>query len=114
WINIRLKPNISPHYALPRIETEFKKMLPNTPFDYQFADQEYAAKFDAIDRMEKLASLFALLAISISCLGLFGLVSFVAEQRTKEIGIRKIVGATIFSLWKLLSKDFLILVVLSV
>jgi ABC-type antimicrobial peptide transport system permease subunit len=70
-------------------------------------------KFVAEERIGKLASLFASLAIFISCLGLFGLASFVAAQRTKEIGIRKIVGASVFSLWKMLSKDFVILVVVS-
>lgn len=113
WINIRLNPNINPHQALPKIEAVFKKIIPNTPFDYQFADQEYALKFAAEERIGKLAALFAALAIFISCLGLFGLASFVAEQRTKEIGIRKVVGATAFDLWKLLSKDFVTLVIIS-
>ena len=63
--------------------------------------------------MGKLASVFALLAILISCLGLFGLASFVAEQRTKEIGIRKVAGASVFNLWKMLSKDFVILVIIA-
>jgi hypothetical protein len=113
WVNIRLKPNVNPRYALSKIEAVFKNLIPNTPFDYKFADKEYASKFDAEDRMEKLASLFASLALFISCLGLFGLVSFITEQRTKEIGIRKVVGARVVDLWKLLSKDFLILVTIS-
>jgi ABC-type antimicrobial peptide transport system permease subunit len=91
----------------------FKKIIPSVPFDYKFADQEYALKFAAEERVGKLASVFALLAILISCLGLFGLASFVAEQRTKEIGIRKVVGASVFSLWKMLSRDFVMLVVIS-
>ena len=83
------------------------------PFDYKFADDEYALKFAREERIGKLASVFAVLAIAISCLGLFGLASFVAEQRTKEIGIRKVVGASVFNLWKMLSKDFVVLVLLA-
>jgi len=113
WINIRINPQISASAALPKIEAVFKKIIPSAPFDYKFADQEYALKFAAEERVGKLASVFAALAIVISCLGLFGLASFVAEQRTKEIGIRKVVGASVFSLWKMLSKDFVVLVVIS-
>ena len=112
-INIRINPQISAAEALPKIEAVFKKMVPSVPFDYKFADQEYALKFAAEERVGKLATVFAVLAILISCLGLFGLASFVAEQRTKEIGIRKVVGASVFSLWKMLSKDFVVLVVIS-
>lgn len=112
-INIRINPGTSTAEALPKIEAVFKKITPSAPFDYKFADQEYALKFVAEERVGKLASVFAVLAILISCLGLFGLASFVAEQRTKEIGIRKVVGASVFSLWKMLSKDFVILVVIS-
>ena len=82
-------------------------------FDYKFADQEYALKFAAEERIGKLAAVFATLAILISCLGLFGLASFIAAQRTKEIGIRKVVGASVFNLWKMLSKDFVILVIIA-
>jgi ABC-type antimicrobial peptide transport system permease subunit len=70
-------------------------------------------KFAAEERIGKLASLFATLAVLISCLGLFGLAAFLAEKRTKEIGIRKILGATVFNLWQMLSKDFVALVVIS-
>ena len=113
WINVRINPKISTAEALPKIETVFKKIVPSAPFDYKFADQEYALKFVAEERVGKLASVFAGLAILISCLGLFGLASFVAEQRTKEIGIRKVVGASVFNLWKMLSKDFVVLVFIS-
>ena len=110
WINIRLNPAVSAAEALPRIEAVFKKLIPSAPFDYQFADQEYALKFAAEERIGKLAAFFASLAIFISCLGLFGLAAFTAEQRTKEIGIRKVLGASVGHLWGLLSKDFLYLV----
>ena len=76
-------------------------------------DEEYAKKFGNEQRIGKLASFFAILAIFISCLGLFGMASFVAEQRTKEIGVRKVLGASVFNLWRLLSKDFVLLVLLS-
>lgn len=113
WINIRLKSGISTAEALHSIESVFKKIVPNVPFDYKFADDEYAQKFAAEERIGKLAAVFSSLAILISCLGLFGLASFVAAQRTKEIGIRKVVGASVFNLWKMLSKDFVVLVMIS-
>lgn len=113
YINIRINPQTSAAEALPKIESVFKKIIPSAPFDYKFADVEYASKFAAEERVGKLASVFTVLAILISCLGLFGLASFVAEQRTKEIGIRKVVGASVFNLWKMLSKDFVVLVAIS-
>ncbi|MBE9462278.1 ABC transporter permease [Dyadobacter subterraneus] len=113
WINICIDPNVSTSVALPKIEAVFKQLVPTAPFDYKFADQEYAVKFAGEERMSKLATLFASIAIFISCLGLFGLASFVAEQRTKEIGIRKVLGATVANLWKMLSQDFVLLVVIA-
>ena len=110
---IRIKPGKPMHAALAAIETIFKKFNPASPFIYHFNDDEYAQKFAAETRIGNLAAVFAGLAIFISCLGLFGLASFVAEQRTKEIGVRKVLGAGVFSLWALLSKDFLRLVVLA-
>jgi ABC-type antimicrobial peptide transport system permease subunit len=76
-------------------------------------DEEYAKKFGDEETVGKLASCFAGLAIFISCLGLFGMASFMAEQRTKEIGVRKVLGATVFNLWQLLSKDFIVLIVIA-
>jgi ABC-type antimicrobial peptide transport system permease subunit len=113
WINLKLNPDKSAHESIAAIESTFKKILPTVPFDYKFADTEYASKFDAEERIGKLAGVFAILAIIISCLGLFGLASFVAEQRTKEIGIRKVLGASVTQLWKMLSSEFVILVVVS-
>ncbi|MFT3705404.1 MAG: ABC transporter permease [Agriterribacter sp.] len=109
-INLRLNPQQSTSASLATIEKVFKEVIPAAPFDYQFADLEYQKKFSDEVRIGKLAGFFTILAIIISCLGLFGLASFVAEQRTKEIGIRKIVGASVFNLWSLLSKDFVMLV----
>jgi putative ABC transport system permease protein len=91
----------------------FAKYSPVEPFDYKFADEEYDVKFRAEERVGKLAGFFTLLAVFIFCLGLFGLASFVAEQRKRELGVRKVLGATVFSLWKMLSGDFVGLVVLS-
>jgi putative ABC transport system permease protein len=113
WINIRIKPEISAAAALSKIEAVFKKLTPSAPFNYQFADEEYDLKFTAEVSISKLATFFAVLAIFISCLGIFGLASFVAEQRTKEIGVRKVLGASVFGVWKLLSKNFVVLVILS-
>jgi ABC-type antimicrobial peptide transport system permease subunit len=113
YINIKINPQMSASEALVTIEAAFKKLNPNTPFEYKFADDDYDAKFRAEERIGKLASFFAVLAIFISCLGLFGLASFVAEQRTKEIGIRKVLGASVTSLWQMLSMDFVLLLTIS-
>jgi len=112
-INIKLSSHGSVSASLVKIENVFKKHNPAAPFEYKFADEQYAAKFATEQRIAKLAGFFAVFAILISCLGLFGLASFVAEQRRKEIGIRKVLGATIASVWQLLSREFLLLVVIS-
>ncbi|MDB5025286.1 MAG: FtsX-like permease family protein [Mucilaginibacter sp.] len=112
-VNIRINPKTSAASALSKIESIYKKYAPGQPFDYQFADEEYAKKFNNEERVGKLASSFAGLAIFISCLGLFGMASFMAEQRTKEIGVRKVLGASVLNLWQLLSKDFVTLVIIS-
>jgi putative ABC transport system permease protein len=113
WMLFRLNPNRSAHESVPKIEATFKKLLPEAPFDYLFADNEYAAKFAAEERVGKLAVFFTVLAVFISCIGLFGLASFVAEQRTREIGIRKVLGASVTNLWGMLSKDFIQLVAIA-
>jgi ABC-type antimicrobial peptide transport system permease subunit len=110
---IRIKPTVAVGEALAKIAAVFKKYSPGNPFDYKFVEDEYAKKYSSEVRIGNLASFFAILAIFISCLGLFGLASFVAEQRTKEIGVRKVLGATVFNLWKLLSKEFVGLVIIS-
>lgn len=113
FVNIRLNPASGTSEALAELKRSFVKHNPNTPFEYRFADDEFAEKFSFEARVGKLVGIFAMLAIFISCLGLFGLASFVAEQRTKEIGIRKVLGASVANLWQMLSKDFVVLVVLS-
>jgi putative ABC transport system permease protein len=112
-VDIRLRPGAGVASALAAIEAVFKKYDPADPFEYQFADQEYAKKFGEEERIGRLAGFFTALAIFISCLGLLGLSSFVAEQRTREIGIRKVLGASVLHLWNLLSREFVWLVGLS-
>jgi ABC-type antimicrobial peptide transport system permease subunit len=112
-MTMKLNPNKSTEESLALVEGVFKELLPAMPFDYRFADQEHGQKFAAEERIGSLSSIFAVLAIFISCLGLFGLVLFVTEQRTKEIGIRKVLGASIFNIWKMISRDFVVLVFLS-
>ncbi len=110
---LKINPAMSSREALGKIETVFKKYNPDAPFEYKFVDEDYARKFGDEERVGKLASFFAALAIFISCLGIFGLASFVAEQRAKEIGVRKVMGASVFNLWKMLSMDFVALVIIS-
>jgi ABC-type antimicrobial peptide transport system permease subunit len=112
-VTIKIKPTEMMSSALSKVGNVFNKYAPAMPFDYKFADLEYAKKFSDEVRIGKLSSFFAILAIFISCLGLFGLASFIAEQRAKEIGLRKVMGASVFNLWRLMSKDFLALVILS-
>ena len=112
-IQLKINPALTPSDALAKIENTFKKYDPATSFEFSFVDEAFDKKFGDEERIGKLATVFAGLAIFISCLGLFGLASFVAEQRTKEIGIRKVVGASVFNLWKLLSKDFVLLVTIA-
>nr|WP_293303831.1 ABC transporter permease [Allomuricauda sp.] len=113
FYNLRLNPKQSAGQNLAVIERVFKEHFPNIPFQYDFIDEEYGEKFAAEERIGRLSGIFTALAILISCLGLFGLTSFVAEQRTKEIGVRKVLGATVFNVWNMLSKDFLKLVIIS-
>ncbi|PWT97426.1 MAG: ABC transporter permease [Bacteroidetes bacterium] len=110
---MRLNSKKSATASLKTIEAVLKKYTPDVPFDYKFVDEDFGNKFKAEERIGKLSSYFAVLAIFISCLGLFGMASFVAEQRTKEIGIRKVLGASVVNLWRLLSTEFVILVLLS-
>ncbi len=105
----RLQPGCPVSESLARIRSVFQKYVPSAPFEYTFVDEEYDKKFAAEERTGKLAGFFAILAVFISCLGIFGMASFMAEQRTKEIGIRKVLGASVVQMWGLLSKDFLIL-----
>ena len=116
WFNtmhIKFNPANSTAENLAKAEDAFRKYNPAYPFDYQFVDQDYSRKFENEQRTKTLAGLFAALAIFISCLGLFGLTSFTVEQSRKEIGIRKVLGASVFTVWQLLSKEFVMLVVVA-
>jgi ABC-type antimicrobial peptide transport system permease subunit len=113
FLILKLNPNKSASESIAKVEAVFKQFIPSAPFDYKFADREFAAKFATEERIGKLSTFFTVIAVFISCMGLFGLASFVAEQRTKEIGIRKVLGASVADLWSMLSKDFVILVCIS-
>ncbi len=112
-ITIRIRPTAPIRTALAAIGKVFQTYNPSSPFEYQFTDETYAAKFSDEEQLGHMVSLFTLLAVFISCLGLFGLASFVTEQRTKEIGIRKVLGASVLNLWSLLSGEFARLVLVS-
>ena len=109
----RLSSQISTHDAVTKLNAIFDKYDPAYPYSYAFTDAEYASKFQLEILIGKLAGIFAALAIIISCLGLFGLAAYVAEQRTKEIGIRKVLGASVQQVWLLISRDFIVLVLIS-
>ena len=99
---------------IKQLEAYYKKFHPNYPFEYSFLDSDYKALYAAEERVGTLSRYFAVLAIIISCLGLFGLAAFTAQKRQKEIGVRKVVGATATNIVLMLSKDFLKLVAVSV
>jgi len=116
WFNtmhIKLNPQNSTAQNLKKAEAIFKKYNPEYPFEYKFIDEEYATKFEDEKRTATLTALFAGLTIFISCLGLFGLAAYMAQNRIKEIGVRKVLGASVANITTLLSKDFLKLVIIS-
>jgi putative ABC transport system permease protein len=100
--------------ALSALQTTWKKLNPNEPFEYSFLDQDFQKNYEADSRRASLINYFTVIAIIISCLGLFGLATFTTEQRTKEIGIRKVLGASVYGVVALLSKDFMKLVLIAV
>jgi len=113
FIMIRLKKTVPIPLALSKIEKIFNAYDPETPFDYTFTADMYNLKFSDERYIGNISTVFCVLAIFISCLGLFGLASFIAEKRTKEIAVRKVLGASVANLWKLLSTEFILLVILS-
>jgi len=110
---LRLKDGVAPQKAIASIETIFKKYNPGVPFEYQFVDQEFQKKFLTEELIGKLTNIFSGLAIFICCLGLAGLASFTIEKRIREIGIRKVLGASVQNLLMLISKEFLKLVLIA-
>ncbi|WP_293879644.1 MULTISPECIES: ABC transporter permease [unclassified Sphingobacterium] len=117
WLlNMVIRVNVTSSFSdqLNQIEKTLKKFNPAYPFEYKFVDQQFASKFGDQQQTAKLAFIFSLLAISISCLGLFGLASYMAELKTKEIGIRKVLGASVSGITAMLSRDFVKLVVIAI
>jgi putative ABC transport system permease protein len=110
---VRLKHGADLKTALAAMKPIVEKYNPSLPFEYSFVDEEFGKKFETEKRVAKLAGIFAGLAILISCLGLFGLAMFMAERRSKEISIRKVLGASVTNLWLLLSKEFVWLVAIA-
>jgi len=110
---VRIKPQSDPENALVKIAAVMKKDNPGYPFDYKFVDDQFNAMFTSEMLISKLSRVFASLAILISCLGLFGLAAYTAERRTKEIGVRKVLGASVHGIAALLSKEFIKLVCIS-
>jgi ABC-type antimicrobial peptide transport system permease subunit len=108
-----MKPGADLHTTLSKVESVLKVQNPGYPFEYKFVDEEFDKLFKSEMLIGKLSRIFAGLAIFISCLGLFGLAAYTAERRTKEIGIRKVLGASIAGIAALLSKDFLKLIIIS-
>ena len=113
WLFIRLNTAEKTASAINKIDKVFVSVLPNTPVSYELTEDVYSLKFQAEERLGKLVGFFSALAIFISCLGLFGMASYMAEKRSKEIGIRKVLGASTEGLWVLLSKDFGILILIA-
>jgi len=109
----RLAPQVNTHDAIAKCTAIFNKYNPAYPYSYRFTNDDYAGKFEEENLISKLSGIFAGLAIFISCLGLFGLAAYMAEQRTKEIGVRKVLGASVSQIWILLSRDFIGLVLIS-
>ncbi len=112
-INFRLNPANSTQTNIRKAEVIFKKYNSDYPFEYHFVDEDYSRKFDDEKRTGTLAGLFGGLTIFISCLGLFGLATYMAENRVKEIGVRKVLGASVAGIAAMLSKDFVKLVLIS-
>jgi putative ABC transport system permease protein len=109
----RLAPGVNIHDAVQKLGPIFRHYDPAQPFTWHFADERYAAKFAVETLIGRLAALFAALAIFISCLGIFGLATYMADTRRKEIGIRKVLGASVPQLWALLSRDFVVMTAIS-
>ena len=106
-------PKGNPAEHLAKMEGIWKSLAPDRPFNYRFVDQEYARMYQTEEKIGAVFSLFAGIAIFIACMGLFGLVSYVALRRTREISIRKVLGATQFDVLKVLSADFFVLLGIS-
>ncbi len=114
FVSIKLNPLLSASTAVAKVEEVLTKYDPSGNFNIKFLDAGFGKKFWREERMAKLATAFSAMAVFISLLGIFGLAAFIAEQRTKEIGVRKVLGASVFQMWRLLSKDFMALVITAI
>jgi ABC-type antimicrobial peptide transport system permease subunit len=114
FLHIRFKEGENLKESLAEVESIFAKFNPDSPFEYRFVDQEHAQKFQSQERTSYLTSIFTGIAVVISCMGLFGLATFIAERRKKEISVRKVMGATVTSLIGLISSEFTRLVLISI
>ena len=110
YINIRLQDQVNPQEALKEIEAIFAEYVPEYPFEYDFVDQAYSEKLGSVELISKLINIFAMLAIFICCLGMAGMASFMIEKRSKEMAVRKVLGASLNQLLLLISQEFLWLV----
>ena len=113
FMNIRLNPDMSASQGVAKVEEVLSRFDPSGNFNTKFIDSQFAEKFEREERISSITIAFSIMAIFISLLGIFGLATFMAEQRTKEIGVRKVLGANILSVWRLLSTDFIALVALA-
>ena len=114
YLNIKLNGSTTANIALAAIESTYRQYDSENIFTYSFLDEAYARKFGNEERLVKIAAYFAIIAIFISSIGLLGISTLVAERKRKEIGIRKVLGASLNSLWLLLSKEFLVLIGLAI
>ena len=105
YLLVKMKPGDLSH-MISSLEATWRRLVPGTPFDYRFLDEEIAGLYRADQRIGKIINSFTILALFIACLGLFGMASFTAEQRTKEIGIRKVLGATVQEITFSLIREF--------
>jgi ABC-type antimicrobial peptide transport system permease subunit len=112
-VTYRLAPTVSMSTAISRLRTIYQRYNHDGSFDYQFMEDRYASGFAMEKLIGRLAGIFAALAMFISCLGLFGLAAYMAEQRTRELGVRKVLGASVGQLVALLGKEFMVLVLVS-
>lgn len=111
---LKLNPSLGVQQALTQIESIHKKVLPDAPFVYRFVDDAFGEKFKQEVRMGTLAAFFSILAVIISCLGLFGVASYLAEKRTREMGIRKVLGASFMVIFQLLSREFILQITVAI
>ncbi len=113
YIHVRLADNVGPVDALAAMETIFTEVNPDLPFEYEFVDEEFGKKFAHEERISKIIGAFAAIAIFICCLGLLGMATFTVQKRTREIAVRKVLGASVSQVLILISRDFIKLVLIA-